>query len=56
MRLFWKFDDIIIDYPKAPNVLAQILAYFKLRNLTVGKILTQIPEELREILSKIDIF
>lgn len=56
VRLFWRFDDIITDYPKGYNVLGQILAYLKLRKLITGKVATQIPEEIREILYKVDSF
>lgn len=48
MRLFWKFEDILLDYPKAMSVLAQSIAYLKLRNMIQGKIITQIPFEIRE--------
>ena len=56
VRLFWKFEDILIDYPKGHNVLGQILAYLKLRGLLTGKIVTQIPLQTRELLFKVDSF
>ncbi len=55
-RLFWKFSDILIDYPKGHNVLGQILAYLKLRNLVTGKIVTQIPEDVRLMLLTLESF
>ena len=48
VRLFWRYDDIILDFPRAGGVVCQIVAYLHLRMLIPGKIVTQIPEEIRE--------
>jgi len=37
-------------------VLGQILAYLKLRNLVTGKIVTQIPEDVRLMLLTLESF
>lgn len=56
MRLFWRFEDILLDYPKAMSVLAQSIAYLKLRTMIPGKVITQIPLELRERLINQEVF
>lgn len=56
VRLFWKFEDIMIDVPLAPKVLAQLLAYLKLRGVISGRAITQIPPEIREKLQESDTF
>ena len=39
VRLFWRFDDILLDVPLAPQLLAQTLSFLHLRQLVSGKIL-----------------
>lgn len=56
MRLIWRFEDILLDYPKALNVLAQSIAYLSLRAMIPGRIITQIPEELRAKLLNVEAF
>jgi hypothetical protein len=56
MRLIWRFEDILLDYPKALNVMAQGIAYLKLRALIPGRIITQIPKELYTKLMTVEAF
>ena len=39
-RLLWRFDDIMIDVPLAPQILAQVISYLRLRHLVSGVIVT----------------
>lgn len=57
VRLFWKFEDILLDVPQAPQIMAQILSFLSLRLLiSSGGILTQMPVEVREKLFAVPAF
>ena len=57
MRLFWKFEDILLDVPKAPQFLAQILSFLNLRDvISASGILTQMPSDVREKIFAVDSF
>jgi len=56
VRLFWKLEDILIDQPKATEILAQLMASFILKRIISSRIISQIPEEVREKLSQFDAF
>eukprot|EP00347_Sterkiella_histriomuscorum_P006178 403353763 len=54
VRLFWRLEDILLDYPRANQVLAQIMVFLHLRQIMSSKILTQIPREIRQNLLEQD--
>jgi hypothetical protein len=57
VRLFWKFEDILIDVPLAAQFLAQLLSFLHLRQvISPAGILTQIPQDVLEKLMAVESF
>lgn len=54
VRVFWRLEDIMLDYPKANQILSQIIVFLHLRSLISNKILTHVPAEIRPLLYDTD--
>lgn len=56
VRLFWRLEDMLLDFPRANQVIAQIMVFLHLRQIMSSKILTQIPKEMRQSIFEQDSF